>query len=65
MLVKIANTLINPLDKDGEPIEFGVSAAERRERMGGRQFDIADTARNFLEGLGNAFAKQYIPQNDL
>ena len=37
MLVKIANNLINPIDKNGEVIQMGVSDRERRQRMGGSE----------------------------
>ena len=64
MLVKIANTLINPVDANGEVIELGTSRGERQKRMGGQEFDIAANAKNFVNEVGAAFAKHYGPKSD-
>ena len=49
MLVKIANTLINPVDLDGEVLPTNISAEERKARMGKGEFDVAGNAKNFIE----------------
>ena len=65
MLVKIANTLINPLDKDGNPIPLGLSKEERAARMGGSGPNIVEGARDFMDNLGQAFARSFAKAGDL
>ena len=53
MLVKIANTLINPVDADGNIIPTNIDPAERKKRMGGSgQFDVMGGAKKFMENIG-------------
>ena len=53
MLVRIANTLINPVDSEGNIIPTNIDPAERRKRMGSKgQFDVMGGARNFLQNMG-------------
>jgi len=52
MLVKIANTLISPLDKDGKPIPMGLSSEERLKRLGGKEPNLIEGAKDFVENLG-------------
>ena len=50
MLVKFANTLINPVGKDGEIIPTNISKEERaRRKKKGGEFDVLKAAGDYFK----------------
>ena len=52
MLVRFANVLINPVDKDGNVIQNSVSKDERKRRTKGGEVNLLKAAGKFFEGMG-------------
>ena len=65
MLVKIANTIINPMDELGNILPGTFDVDELKQRLEDGKADMAEKTKGFAENLAKTVLKNYVPNNEL